>query len=591
MFVSNKQNICTINELIRKRYFENLCLRDRDEAKEYIAATLQETKIKESSYTVCPSCKKELKDTDITNINVCNNCNYHFKMNCIDRLKLIFDKRSTELFDENIYSENPIEFPGYDDKLEHLINTLNIKEAVITGKGEIFGSEIYFGIMDYRFIMGSMGSVVGEKLTRMVERATEESKPIIIFTASGGARMQEGMISLYQMAKVVAAIEKHSQKGLLYISVLTDPTTGGVIASFASIADIIIGEPNATIGFAGKRIIKNTTNEEFPKNFQTSEFYFENGHIDMICERKKMKKTISDIISFYTINIDSKLKLAQYKNISTTFSHKNPKEISPWHRVKLARNSNRPNFQDYINYIFNDFIELHGDRICSDDPAIVTGVGYIKGIPVTVILSAKEKSLDKNITRNFGMAKPEGYRKVMRIIKQAEKFGRPVISFIDTPGAHCCVEAERRGQGEAIANCIRSFTKLTTPSIAIITGEGGSGGALATGVADWIFIMENGIYSVISPEGCASILFKNKAKAKEASEYLRLTSDELLKLNIVDEVISEPNGGENIDSEYLTNNIKTRLFNKLIELLNLDTNILLHNRYNKFRKCGVFKEI
>ncbi len=579
--------------IARKKYFNKVDFAISHEAEEQTAATLKNTDEHIKHAINCPTCEKQLIQVElIENRKVCNNCNHHIKMHCLERIGLIFDEGITEFFDENLVSLNPIDFPEYDEKLEQLMDKFGINEAVITGRADISNNEVYFGIMDYRFIMGSMGSVVGEKLTRMIERATEENKPIIIFTASGGARMQEGMISLYQMAKVVAAIEKHSAKGLLYISVLTDPTTGGVIASFASIADITIAEPNAIIGFAGKRVISNTIKEEIPDNFQTSEFHFENGHIDIICERKNLKKTISDIISLYTGSIPRASKKIQYETIDVDWiNNSSNTNISSWERVKLARHIDRPNFQDYIDNVFDNFIELHGDKICSDDMAIVTGIGYINGIAVTVILSAKGKNLEENILRNFGMARPEGYRKVIRITKLAEKFGLPVICFIDTPGAHCGVDAERMGQGEAIASSIRNFTKLTVPIISIIIGEGGSGGALATGVADWIFIMENSIYSVISPEGCASILFKDSDKIEESSEYLKLTSDELLKLNIVDEIIAEPYGGAHLDNESAINYLKIILFNKLIELLKVDREVLLKRRYEKFRKYGMVKDI
>ena len=572
----------------RKKYFDNERVVLENASQNEVSATVKINEESTQSVIKCPSCNKLLNELELVNNNrVCYHCKHHFRMNAIDRIELTFDYGSIELLDENIVSCNPINFPNYDEKLEYLMDSLKIKEAVVTGKGNILNKEVYFGIMDYRFIMGSMGSVVGEKLTRMIERATEEKKPIIIFSASGGARMQEGMISLYQMAKVVAAVDRHSQKGLLYISVLTDPTTGGVIASFASIADIIIAEPNATIGFAGKRVANNTIKEKEINDFQTSEYHFENGHIDIICERKKLAKTISDIINLYIPNLTNKVNDINYEIIKTKNKIGNS-NISERERVCLARHPNRPNFQEYTKNVFDNFIELHGDRISKDDQAIIAGIGSINGIPVTAILNAKGKNLEDNVFRNFGMSGPEGYRKVVRVTKLSEKFGLPVICFIDTPGAYCGVEAEKMGQSEAIASSIRTFTKLTVPIISIVTGEGGSGGALATGVADWIFILENSIYSVISPEGCASILFKDLSKVEESAKYLKLTSDELLKLNIVDEIIPEPKGGIQNDVEASIYYIRDKLYNKLIELLQEDIKQLLAMRSDKFRNKGVY---
>lgn len=578
----------------RKIYFDKGNLHLNYEVREQVAAELEVKQEDIKSIIMCPQCNKQLNNTELNKNNkVCSHCNYHFRMNCMERLNMIFDSESIELFDENLVSCNSINFPNYDEKLEKLKEKLEIKEAVITGRGNVLDNEIYFGIMDYRFIMGSMGAAVGEKLTRMIERATKRNKNIIIFSSSGGARMQEGMISLYQMAKVVAAIQKHSEKGLLYISVLTDPTTGGVLASFASIGDIIIAEPNATIGFAGKRVIKNTLKEKISDNFQSSQFHLKNGHIDIICNRENLKKTLSDIIKLYSKKVhDKKIYSKKCEQIYRDNIYENVKPyISSWEKVKLARHPNRPNFKDYIDNIFDNFIELHGDRISNDDQAIVTGIGYIDNIPVTVILSAKGKNLDENIVRNFGMARPEGYRKVTRISKLSEKFGLPIICFIDTPGAHCGIEAEIHGQGEAIANSIKNFTRLNVPIISIITGEGGSGGALATGVADWIFIMENSIYSVISPEGCSSILFKDPTKFNEVSEYLKLTADELIKLKIVDEIIPEAIGDSNIDTRLLYDYMRVKIYNKLIDLMTINSDTLLKLRYDKFRDQGIFLEL
>ncbi|SHJ87102.1 acetyl-CoA carboxylase carboxyl transferase subunit beta [Clostridium cavendishii DSM 21758] len=556
-------------------------------SKEQNTSTVQLDKEVNHNSINCPNCNKKFNYLQlIKNNKVCNHCNYHFRMNAVERINLIFDKKELVLFDEDIISRNLIGFPGYDNKLKKLKEELDINEAVITGKGKILDNEVYFGVMDYRFIMGSMGAAVGERLTRMIERATKEDKPIVIFSASGGARMQEGIISLYQMAKVVSAIEDHNRKGLMYISILTDPTTGGVMASFASIADVIIAEPNATIGFAGKRVSKNFNNTI--SDFQTSEFHLESGHVDILCERRKLRNTIADIIEVYIESVrDNKSKLTVEVSEDKNISNNALINISAWERVKLARSPNRPNFEDYKNNIFDNFIELHGDRISMDDKSIVTGIGTVNGIPVTAILSAKGKNLDENIIRNFGMIKPEGYRKVIRVAKLSEKFGIPVVCFIDTPGADGGIEAEKMGQASAIANCIKEFTKLAVPIISIITGEGGSGGALAIGVADWMFMLENSIYSIISPEGCASILFRDSSRAKEIAEYLKLTADELLKLNIVNEIIAERKSGINIEKEVLINDIKTKLFNKVVELLQSDINTLLTKRLENLRKKGI----
>lgn len=251
-------------------------------------------------FTKCPSCKEVLINQELLeNLNVCPKCGYHFRLDSSKRIEITFDRGLIEYFDEGMMSINPLEYPGYSKKVNELVKKLDLNEGVITGKASINGNLLCFGVMDWRFIMGSMGSVVGEKLSRMLERAIELKLPAVIFSVSGGARMQEGMLSLSQMAKVSAAVKKHSNAGLLYISVLTDPTTGGVTASFASLGDIIISEPGATIGFAGKRVIEQTIRQKLPENFQSAEFLLEKGFLDMIVKRSEMKNTLSDLLALH----------------------------------------------------------------------------------------------------------------------------------------------------------------------------------------------------------------------------------------------------------------------------------------------------
>jgi acetyl-CoA carboxylase carboxyl transferase alpha subunit len=264
--------------------------------------------------------------------------------------------------------------------------------------------------------------------------------------------------------------------------------------------------------------------------------------------------------------------------------------LTPWQRVQIARHKNRPNYKDYIDGMLDGFFELHGDRNYRDDGAIVSGVGYLNGIPVTFISHAKGKTTEENINRNFGMPHPEGYRKALRLMKQAEKFNRPVICLIDTAGAFCGIGAEERGQGEAIARNLLEMSDLKTPVISVVIGEGGSGGALALGVADKALMLENSIYSVISPEGCASILLKDATRAEEASQYLRLTAQDLLELHVIDGIIQEPLGGAHNDIEATVQNVKNAIYKNLVNLQKVNIDELVENRYKKIRSIGVFME-
>ncbi|SCW54654.1 acetyl-CoA carboxylase carboxyl transferase subunit alpha [Paenibacillus tianmuensis] len=265
--------------------------------------------------------------------------------------------------------------------------------------------------------------------------------------------------------------------------------------------------------------------------------------------------------------------------------------MSTRQKMQVARHPQRPTSLDYIQHLFTDFIELHGDRLFGDDLAIVGGIARFNGIPVTVVGHQKGKDTKDNIARHFGSPHPEGFRKALRFMKQADKFKRPIITFIDTKGAYPGNAAEERGQGEAIARNLMEMASLRVPVLCVVIGEGGSGGALALGVGNRVFMLENAIYSVISPEGAASILYKDASKSMEAAEAMKITADEILKLGVIDAIISEPKGGAHRDVAAQAESIKQMLWTHLQELLKMTENELIEDRYNKFRQIGRFTKI
>lgn len=523
----------------------------------------------------CNKCGKGIFTEDYKkNRYICPKCGGYLRMPAQKRIEFLTEADSFEEWDTGLSTENPLHMIGYPDKIKALQDKTKLDEAVITGKARIGENEVALMVMDGRFLMASMGEVVGEKIARGVERATKEKLPVIIFTCSGGARMQEGMTSLMQMAKTSAALKRHSDAGLLYITVLTDPTTGGVTASFAMLGDIILAEPKALIGFAGPRVIEQTIHKKLPKGFQRSEFLLKHGFIDKIVERKDMKTVLEQILTMHrlttkhsgivkntgavseintdlnTVNPPSKredVQAVSNKNAGKSRKQKlslaqkkRAGEKTAWERVLTSREKDRPVGEDYIYGLFEEFIEFHGDRNFGDDAAICGGIAYFQGKPVTVIAQMKGKSTAENIARNFGMPEPEGYRKALRLMKQAEKFHRPIICFVDTPGAFCGMEAEERGQGEAIARNLYEMSALKTPILSVLIGEGGSGGALAMAVADEVWILENAVYSILSPEGYAAILWKDGSQAARAAKAMKLTSYDLYKAGFVEKIIPEP---------------------------------------------------
>jgi acetyl-CoA carboxylase carboxyl transferase subunit beta len=434
-----------------------------------------------------------------------------------------------------------------------------------------------------------MGHVVGEKIALAVEKATELRLPVILFCCSGGARMQEGIVSLMQMAKTSAALKKHSDAGLLYVPVLTDPTTGGVTASFAMLGDIILAEPGALIGFAGPRVIEQTIGEKLPEGFQRAEFQLEHGFVDAIVERADLKMTLYRILKMHRhtenyANFDPLREDDRYEPTELMKERQaKSKELSAWDKVRMVRQTGRLSSIDYMETIFDEFTELHGDRYFRDDPAITGGIAYLDGQPVTVIGVNKGKDLKDCMKHNYGMPSPEGYRKALRLMKQAEKFNRPIITFVNTSGAYPGMEAEENGQGEAIARNLYEMSGIRVPILCLMIGEGGSGGALALAVGNEVWMMENAIYSILSPEGFASILWKDGSRAKEAAEVMKITAQDLKALHVIEDIIPEYGGADKDALTSIANYMKGHMKEFLKRQDGKTGEQLAQERYERFR--------
>lgn len=550
--------------------------------KSYIPLKSERPEVPEGLLKKCNKCGAAILTEEVKSAGyICPKCQGYFRVHAYERIRMTVDEDSFEEWEKDMEFVNPLEFRGYEEKVKSLKEKTGLSEAVVTGKASIEGNPAVIAVCDGRFLMASMGQVVGEKITRAVERATKEQLPVIIFACSGGARMQEGIVSLMQMAKTAAALKRHSDAGLLYVSVLTDPTTGGVTASFAMLGDVILAEPKALIGFAGPRVIEQTIGEKLPKGFQRSEFLLEHGFIDRIVERKETRTVLGNILQMHHTAQNPVIQ----KPVQTVEKEQQSvQEKDAWERVTISRKNDRPVGQDYIRILFSDFLEFHGDRCYGDDTAIIGGIARFAGIPVTVIAQAKGKSTKENVAYHFGMPSPEGYRKALRLMKQAEKFKRPILLFVDTPGAFCGIEAEERGQGEAIARNLFEMSSMKVPILSVVIGEGGSGGALALAVADEVWMLENAIYSVLSPEGFASILWKDSKRASEAAAVMKLTAADLKKLGVIEAVIAEPE----VYTEETMQSVVFVLQKKITEFLDTHCNFspeeLAAQRYERFRK-------
>ncbi len=571
----------------------------------------------------CARCRALLYVRDWErNFKICKSCGYHFRLSASERIASLVDAGSFVEADTEMKSSDPLQFVSrsqrYAEKLIEEQRRTGLNEAVISGTGCMAGHTLALAVMDFHFIGGSMGSVVGEKVTRAAELARGKRIPLLIVSASGGARMHEGILSLMQMAKVSVALACLSEARLPFISLLTDPTTGGVAASFAMQGDVILAEPGALVGFAGPRVIEQFIHQKLPEDADTSEFMLDHGMIDAIVPRPLLRSTIIHLLDYYTGHVQEAskktflwVKSEQRPSISprqqlhpylqggtsSRFleTELRPAEkqplLSPWDRVQLARHKNRPCTADYIRIMCKNFFELRGDRRYADDPAIIGGLATFAERTVMIVGHQKGRDHQQRQECNFGMPHPEGYRKAQRLMRQAEKFGFPVFCFIDTPGAFPGLEAEQRGQAQAIAESLAIMATLRVPIIAVIIGEGGSGGALALGLADRILMLEHSIYTIASPEAAASILWRDSKLAAQAAEALRITAPDLLKLGIIDGIIPEPPGGAHCDHDASGQSLAKHLQITLAELTAIPIRDLVAQRHTKFRDFGYFSLI
>ena len=533
----------------------------------------------------CDRCDADLSvDVLWRRMKVCSSCGKHGRLGAWDRVHITVDDDSFEEINANIVSVDPLEFTDsqpYQERVAAAREKTGLHEAVLTGRAKIRGQEVVIAAIDFRFLGGSMGSVVGEKVTLAFEQATSRKIPIITIVASGGARMQEGMLSLVQMAKTTAAAQRLHEANVPYISVLTDPTTGGIYASFASQGDLILAEPEALIGFAGPRVIAGTTSNGSAASdikTHTAEYLLAHGFIDSIVERSRMRDTLSNVLRVLSLGEEPTAKVSKPAVPDNTID-----SGEAWESLRLARRDDRPTTLDYIRRITPQFVELHGDRVYGEDPAIITGLGEIGGRGVAIIGHERGHG---DASRRGGQALPEGYRKALRVMKLAGRLRCPVITFIDTPGAFLGIESEERGLASALSECLAAMSTLPVPVIAVVIGEGGSGGAIALGVADLVLMQENSVYSVIAPEGAAAILYRDASRAPDVAESLKITAHDCLRLGVADALIEEPAGGAHKDHDFAATLLLDSVLWALGDVSSMNERKRIDERYKKFRHMG-----
>lgn len=521
------------------------------------------------------------------NLGVCTDCGHHHRLTARERVEQLFDAGTVRPLDLPAASADVLSFVDtrpYPDRLAAARRATGLAEGVLVVAGRIGGQACVAAVMDFGFLGGSLGAAAGELITCAAEAALHDRVPLLIVSASGGARMQEGPISLMQLAKTSQALAALDEAGLLTVSLVTDPTYGGVAASFATQCDVIIAEPGARLGFAGPRVIEQTIGHALPAGFQTAEFLLERGFLDLIAPRQTLRATLRRLLATATPCDGRTDDLPAAGELVTDPALLG--ELDPWQAVRRARNLARPTTRDYIDRVCRDFEELRGDRVGGDCPAIVGGLATLAGRPIVVLGHQRGHTAAEIAAHRYGMPAPAGYRKAARLMRLAAKLGLPVVTFVDTPGAHPGLDAEEHGQAVAIAQAIHLMTSLPVPVVTVVIGEGGSGGALALAVANEVLISEHGVYSVISPEGCASILWGDAALAPTAAAALRVDAASLLRLGVVDGVIREPDGGAQADVDEAARRISAALCARLRALGRLEPAQLVAARRARFRSFG-----
>ena len=533
----------------------------------------------------CFLCESTLTDSDMyQKYKVCHTCRFHYSMTARERVESLADLGTFKESNRWLTSIDPLSFKTRTSYKKSLFDDqarTGLTEAVITGSCTIDGLSCILIALDFGFMGGSMGSVVGEKISLAFENAAKRKIPVITIITSGGSRIQEGILSLMQMAKTVLASNQLQQKGIPHISVLANPSTGQAYASFANMADIIISEPGAIVGGNPIRSISGDDQKE-TESTHTSESHLSHGTLDAVTDRTKLKGVISVLLDLF----NKEFTIKRTSSGQITYPTAQPTEA--WHSVQIARHNSRPTSMDYMARIMDNFVELHGDRVYGDDPSIVCGLGQIGGQTVVVIGQQRDQTLDSTDEGSNARTMPEGFRKAQRALRIAEKFELPVITLVDTPGANLSSEAEERGLGHAIASTLALISSLTVPTISTIIGEGGSSGALALGIADRVIMLENAIYSAVSPEEAAELIYQDEEKAEEVVGSLRLTARDCMEMEIVDQVVPEPSQGAHRDHHEASRLLKRALLQNLADLQTVSKRKRLNARTKKFRNMGEY---
>ena len=530
----------------------------------------------------CLFCEEPISDSpSYLTYRVCPFCRFHYTVTARQRIELLADRGSFKESYKYVSSVEPLSFSRrgrYRRLFSQDQARTGLTEAVVAGKCRIGDTEVMLIVLDFGFMGGTMGSVVGEKISVSFENAARRGIPAVAVVSGGGVRIQEGVLSLMQMAKTVTAANRLREEEVPFIVVLANPSTGQAYASFANLADVLLAEPGSLIGLSPLRTLREVSKMPLPLDAHTAEAHVGHGLLDNVVDRENLQPRIADLLRILTAQKQGK---PNHKNLLKA-EPEECAEAEPWESVNAARHSERPLASTYFRAMLDPFIELRGDRLNSDDRSIVAGLGFMDGQPMAVIGQQRQHLLEGERYHVF----PDGLRKAQRIIDIASRFKLPLVTLIDTQGADPGLEAEEQGIGNAIAKTLSEMLRVPTPVVSVIIGEGGSEGALALGLSDRILMQQYAIYSPISLNHTLGSAHHDHMLDREAAEALMLTAHDCLELGIADQIVPEPEGGSHLDPREASRALQLAILTNIAQLSKMSRSKLLKKRYQKFRRMG-----
>ena len=535
----------------------------------------------------CLYCEEPISDShSYLTARVCPFCRFHYTITARERIDLLADRGTFKETHKYLSSVAPLSFAHrgrFGQLLSQDQNRTGLTEAAVTGRCKIDDADVMLVVLDFTFMGGTMGSVVGEKVASALEAAAKGEIPVVAVVSGGGVRVQEGVLSLMQMAKTVTAANRLRDEGAPFIVILANPSTGQAYASFANLADVILAEPKSLIGLSPLRTLRETSTIPLPLDAHTAEAHVGHGLLDNVIDREALRTRVSLLLRILQGQKQERNKQDKILQSDLLKSASGACiQVDPWDALSAVRHSERPPASTYFRQMLDPFIELRGDRLNSDDRSVMAGVGYLAGQPVAVIGQQRRPLVEGERYHVY----PDGLRKAQRVIGLASRFKLPLITLVDTQGADPGLEAEEQGIGNAIATTLSAMLDVPTPIVSVVIGEGGSEGALAIGLADCILMQQYAVYSPISVNHNLAGAFHEPLLDREAADALMLTAHDCVELGVADQVIPEPAGGSHLDPRTAGACLQGSIMRELTRLSKMSQGKLMKRRYSKFRRMG-----